>query len=347
VSEDALATAAAVPQVFDPTPPPDTLPACIAPFETLIPGCRLESDLRHSLSHYGRIGLTGPSGCGKSSATRHALGHERIAMILVNVVTENADVLSSVRDFLQLLVSQLLSRAQTADKLPNSTRQALLAAAQPSVPLDRRQITTRAQFQGAYWLLRGGVAREVVRQIGGGQAPTATADLRQAASEALAVVAGHELVPVIVADDADQLLAAVEEQSVDRLIAGFFGEVLRELSENLDCGLLVAVKDGYYEMARFCEATDGILTRVNVPRVTRAEELAKIVEQRAAFLPGPVSASDLIHEQALAALAELHCGTHRHSIRSTLVVLRAALTLAASDGSQLVSAAHVRAAAAG
>jgi hypothetical protein len=88
MSRAALLAAATAPQVFDPTPPPDTLGACLAPYESLIDDCHLESDLHTRLHAYARIALVGPRGCGKTSVARYALDADDVAMILINVVTE-------------------------------------------------------------------------------------------------------------------------------------------------------------------------------------------------------------------------------------------------------------------
>jgi hypothetical protein len=347
MSAAALALVSATPQVFDSTPPPDTLAACLAPFEDLIVGCTLESDLHDRLSKHGRIGLVGPSGCGKSSATRYALSQPGVAMLLINVMTEDATAISNVRDFLQILVSQLLARANTADKLDDKARDELLAHATPTIPLTRTQITNRAQLGGAFWLLNGGVAREVARQIGGGEAPRAISDLRAAASDALAIVTAHGLVPVIVADDADRLLAATDPKTAATIIRGFFGEVVREISEQLECGFLVAFNDNYRDGEDPRQGTAGHLHTIAMPTLTSAAELTRIVDLRASFLSESVSTSELASGEAMEALARLHANEHNHSIRRTLNVLGQALTQAAGDGSDLVGVHHISAAAAG
>jgi hypothetical protein len=196
MSRAALLAAATAPQVFDPTPPPDTLGACLAPYESLIDDCHLHTRL-HA---YARIALVGPRGCGKTSVARYALDADDVAMILINVVTEEQKDISTVRGFLRILVSQLVNRAETAGKITGSQRQKLLAAAQPTLPLDRKLISYRAALSGGQWLLRGGIARDVTKTIGGGRSYNTTQALREAAAEALEVVGSHGLVPVLVAE---------------------------------------------------------------------------------------------------------------------------------------------------
>jgi hypothetical protein len=301
------------------------------------------------VSKYGRVGLVGPSGCGKSGVIRYALSKDDVAMILINVVTEDRSAIATVRGFLEILVSQLVSRASKAGKLNKAAAGKILQAAQPTMPLDRREIKQRAELGGSYWLLRAGIAREVTKTIGGGQAYTSTDDLRDAAREALAVVAGYGMVPVLVADDTDRLLnVAANKEEGDRLVRGFFGEVLREISEQLDCGLVVAVHDEYRERADYQKRAHGLITHLRVPKLTKRSDVAAIVTQRASFLNPPASCEDLVGDDALAALLRLHRRDHEGSVRNTLAVLSAALVTAASeDGAEVVTERHVLGAAAG
>lgn len=345
MSRAALLAAAAAPQVFDPTPPPDTLGTCLAPYESLIEGCQLESDLHARLRAYARIALVGPRGCGKTSVARYALDAEDVAMILINVVTEKQKDISTVRGFLRILVSQLVNRAETAGKITQSQRQKLLAAAQPTLPLDRQLISYRAALSGGHWLLRGSIARDVTKTIGGGRTYNTTQALREAAAEALEVVGSHGLVPVLVADDTDRL-GRVAGKAAGKVLGGFFGEVLRELADNLECGLLIAIHDDYLTSDDFDyrELTHGVLENMWMPKLTHAEQLAAIISRRAEFLTPPCAAPDLVAADALHTLIRLHCNEHAGSVRRTLGVLAAALKLAVDDdATEHVCARHVSA----
>jgi hypothetical protein len=345
MSRAALLAAATAPQVFDPTPPPDTLGACLAPYESLIDGCRLESDLHTRLHAYARIALVGPRGCGKTSVARYALDAEDVAMILINVVTEKQKDISTVRGFLRILVSQLVNRAETAGNITGSQRQKLLAAAQPTLPLDRKLISYRAALSGGHWLLRGSIARDMTKTIGGGRTYNTTQALRDAAAEALEVVGSHGLVPVLVADDTDRL-GRVAGKTAGKVLAGFFGEVLRELADNLDCGLLIAVHDDYLSSGDFDyrDLTHGVLENVRIPKLTQPEQLAAIISRRAGFLAPPCAAADLVGADALHTLIRLHCNEHARSVRRTLSVLAPALKLAIDDDvAEHVGSRHVTA----
>ncbi len=71
-------------------------------------------------------------------------------MILINVATERPKDIATVRGFLSILVSQLVNRAETAGRIGPSQRQKLLAAAQPTLPLDRKLISYRAALSGSW-----------------------------------------------------------------------------------------------------------------------------------------------------------------------------------------------------
>jgi hypothetical protein len=206
VSRDALIAAGESMSAFDPTPMPDSLAVCLKPYEQLVPGCNLETEIRQTVAGYGRVGLVGGIGCGKSGVSRYALGGPGLGMIALNVVTEDREKIATVRGFLEILVAQLLSRATAASRLSGEVRERLLAGSSPTEALPRTEIRTRAELGGALWLLNGGVAREVTRTLGGSESYRSTHDLRQAARDALDAISASD-VPVLLADDTDRLLA--------------------------------------------------------------------------------------------------------------------------------------------
>lgn len=112
MSRDALIAAGESMSAFDPTPMPDSLAVCLKPYEQLVPGCNLETEIRQTVAGYGRVGLVGGIGCGKRGVSRYALGGPGLGMIALNVVTEDREKIATVRGFLEILVAQLLSRSR-------------------------------------------------------------------------------------------------------------------------------------------------------------------------------------------------------------------------------------------
>jgi len=346
MSHDALAAAAVTPQAFDPTPMPDSLAICLKPYEHLVPGCKLESELRSEVGHHGRVGLVGPVGAGKSGVSRYALGAPGLAMIALNVVTEDKDKIATVRGFLEILVSQLLARATSAGKISGDVRDRLLAGAAPTVMLPRTEIRTQAELGGAFWLLHGKVARQVTRTLEGAESYRSTQDLRVAAKEALAAITDSQLVPVLLADDTDRLLRVADNpEQGDRLFRGFFGEVLREVAEQLECGLVLAIHDSYLSHRDFQSLTAGRIVTKHLPQLTEALQLAQIISRRAEFLPSPTRCEDLLTADGLQRLTAIHLETRPGGLRTTLSIFQQALTFAIGDGSKRVEERHISAAA--
>jgi len=345
MSRDALIAAGATMQAFDPTPMPDSLAVCLKPYEQLVPGCNLESELRAAVKRYGRVGLVGGIGCGKSGVSRYALGAPGLAMVALNVVTEDREKIVTVRGFLEILVSQLLSRATVASRLSDTLRERLLADAAPIEALPRTEIRTRAELGGAIWLLDGGVARDVTRTLDGGESYRSTHDLRQAARDALGAISANDVVPVLLADDTDRLLrVANDTEQADRMFRGFFGEVLREVAEQLECGLVIAIHDRYLERKDYAELTAGRILTKEIPTLTEPLQLARIIDRRGEFVQPRVSHEELMSAAALDRLAAIHRAGRDGGLRATIGLFHQALGLAISDGSDCIDERHITAA---
>lgn len=345
MSRDALIAAGESLSAFDPTPMPDSLAMCLRPYEQLVPGCNLETEIRQAVAAYGRIGLVGGIGSGKSGVSRYALGGPGLGMIALNVVTEDRKKIGTVRGFLEILVAQLLSRATAASRLSGETRGRLLASSAPTEPLPRTEIRTSAELGGALWLLNGGVAREVTRTLGGSESYRSTQDLRQAAREALEAISANDVVPVLLADDTDRLLAVAGDSAQrDALFRGFFGEVLREIAEQLECGLVIAVHDRYREREDYAGFTAGRITTKEIPRLTEPGQLAQIIDRRGEFADPAVTCGELLTKAGLHRLTAIHTSQRVGGLRATLGVFHQALGLAISDASQSVEERHITAA---
>ncbi len=332
-------------QAFDPTPMPDSLATCLKPYEQLVAGCSLESELRATVAGYGRVGLIGGIGCGKSGVSRYVLGSPGLGMIALNVVTEDREKIATVRGFLEILVAQLLSRATVASRLSSETRERLLASAVPTEPLPRTEIRTRAELGGALWLLNGGVAREVTRTLSGSESYRSTQDLRQAARDALEAISASDVVPVLLADDTDRLLAVANDAAqADTLFRGFFGEVLREIAEQLECGLVIAIHDKYRERDDYVGFTTGRITTKEIPSLTESRQLAQIIDRRGEFVDPPAHCNELLTEAGLDRLTAIHKAGPVGGLRATLSAFHQALGLAISDGSECIDERHITAA---
>jgi hypothetical protein len=271
-------------------------------------------------------------------------------MIALNVVTEDREKIATVRGFLEILVAQLLSRATTATKLSDELRERMLASAAPTEALPRIEIRTRGELGGALWLLNGGVAREVTRTLGEAESYRSTRyrstqDLRQAARDALEAISANDVVPVLLADDTDRLLAVANDPAqADALFRGFFGEVLREIAEQLECGLVIAIHDKYREREDYAGFTAGRITTKEIPSLTEPGQLAQIIDRRGEFIDPPTRWDELLTQAALDRLTAIHTAERAGGLRATLSVFHQALGLAVSDGSDCIDERHITAA---
>lgn len=346
MSAGLVAAAADARAAFDPTPPPHSLDVCHVPFEELTGVGEVETLVARRLEAFDRIALTGPVGCGKSSVARYALRHRtgRLAPIWINVATEDPDV-GSVRGFLRILVSQLTSRAARANQLSDDRRREILGATTTAEQLGSVDTKTGGELGGSYWLLSGTLSSEVTRTLDHGEAYRSTEDVRQAARDVLELIAGHDRVPVLVCDDTDRLLStAAEPDKRDAVFRGFFGDVLRDIADHLECAVVVAAQDSYAERDGYADMTAGLLEDIAIPILDEARQFAEIVTARVQFVDAGASARDLLTDDALRRLSELHLDEHKRSLRKTLASLRAALSLAAGEGAELVEHRHVDAA---
>jgi hypothetical protein len=344
-----VAGAAANRAAFDPTPPPDSLHVCHVPFERLTGVGELETQVTRRIAAYDRIALHGPIGCGKSSVARYALREWEgpLAPIWINVATEDHAEVATVRGFLSILVSQLAARAARAEAISDERRREFMARSQSGEPLGSIDTKTGGEIGGSYWLLTAGLSREVSRTVPLGTAYRDTEELRQAARDVLAVLAEGERVPVLVCDDADRLLSVPgAAPDSDDLFRGFFGEVLRELAENLECALVVATQESYTARDDYFDVTAGVIDRLDIPALSEPGQLREIISARVEFVESSASADDLVTADAIDLLHDLHLTEHARSLRKTLTILRAALSLAAGNGADLVRRSHVEAAAA-
>jgi hypothetical protein len=173
----------------------------------------------------------------------------------------------------------------------------------------------------------------------------ATEDVRQAARDALAAIAGQDRVPVLVCDDTDRLLnVAAAPETREGLFLGFFGDVLRDIAEHLECGLVVAAHDSYRAHAGYADMTAGLLDELAVPTLDQADQLGQIITARVEFVDATATVEDLVSGEALERLVALHQTEHDRSLRKTLAALRAALSFAAGDGADRIQRGHIEAA---
>jgi hypothetical protein len=120
--------------------------------------------------------------------------------------------------------------------------------------------------------------------------------------------------------------------------------VLREIAEQLECGLVVAIHDRYRERDDYAGFTAGRITTKEIPRLTEPLQLAQIIDRRGEFVDPPARCEELLTAAGLHRLTAIHTSESAGGLRATLSVFHQALGLAISDGSKSIDERHITAA---
>jgi len=228
--------------------------------------------------------------------------------------------------------------------LSGSQRDELLRAVADQRALPSRSKQTHAGIALQLpWLVRGELARDIRREL------EPAVELERSAVEHLdtlkrltRLVRAIELEPLLVIDDSDRWLRRGEPRG--EIVGAFFARVVRELAE-LEIGFAVAVHENYLALPEYQEATPGVLSaRVDVPRLSAAEQLVQIIDHRVAAFTGEQGGGEILAAGALQRLWEFYDAEATYSLRTTLQVLHTAVTEAALDEHDRVTAGLIEAA---
>src|ERR1700741_2970192 len=231
-----------------------------------------------------RIGLPGPIGCGKTSVLRYALDDPNgtIAPIWVSVAFDDEQVVLDVRRFAAHLIQSIVRDAGRAGSLTARERDAILTAAAARRPLPGSERRLAARLAASFWLASADLSREVTSTLAGVDLERPASEILENVDRALEVIAAAERQPVIVIDDSDSFTRRLAgSRSRNELVSGFFGPVLRSLTE-LRAGVIVAVHAEYPAMPAFERARreHGALERlIAVPPVVSGQ-LERILDRR-------------------------------------------------------------------
>ena len=272
MSRDAL-RALVQARVFNPTPRRDDLGAFHVPFESMVHAQRVESRLADSARRGDRTALIAGSGCGKSSVVSYVLGPTavEVAPILVPVYALAADAgrAESVAD---AVIAQLRFEAATTTT----------AAPEFSEVTGERRETTRSSsrrrsFSGGLmsWL-SGDLSREISHSRPHYSERILITEKIEVIEQCLRRIRADALQPVLVFDDTDRWADSQHRG----IVSGFFTEGIRWLAE-LSASVIVATHTLYLDahgaspdVLRFLD------TRVEIPRVPSAGQLARILQRR-------------------------------------------------------------------
>lgn len=340
MSRDAL-RALVEARAFNATPPRDDLGGFHVPFESMVAECHVESRLEGSVRRGDRVALIGASGWGKSSLVSYVLGPTAtgVAPILVPVhaLEDGAGRARSVAD---AMIAQLRLEA-AADTGAVEGLDAAIG--------EQRQVTGASSGKrgatGGFPWASVNLSKEISRQTAN-QELILLPEKVEVIEQCLRAIRSDALQPVLVFDDTDRWIDSDQRD----VVYGFFSEGIRWLAE-LDASVVVATHSSYLEPPADMTGILAFLdTRVEIPPVPSAPQLARILERRVQTHtegdPGderPPSLADVLTESAVEALFNQY--TARESLRATLQIAHVALVEAADAGADVITHHHIEAAA--
>lgn len=323
---------------FDGSPLHVDMPAYHVPFDDRgRRGC--EGGVVRAARSTERVGVQGPIGSGKTSVLRYALDNPEgnLAPIWVSVAFDDEQVVLDVRRFAAHLIQSIVRDAERAGSLAPGQRDAILIASAARRPLPGSERRFAARLAATFWVASGDLSREVRSTLEGVDLERPAGEVLENVNRALEAISAADRQPVIVVDDSDSFTRRLgSAYPRDEIVGGFFGPVLRSLTE-LHAGVIVAVHDSYLTMPAFEQARreHGALERlIAVPPVVSGQ-LGRILDRRIRL------AVDAGREQALTgpavdALAELNRTRAARNLRTTLGIAHAALVAAVDRGAELV-----------
>lgn len=328
---------------FDGSPLHVDMPAYHVPFDDRgRRGC--EGGVVRAAHSTERVGLQGPIGCGKTSVLRYALDDptSTIAPIWVSVAFDDEQVVLDVRRFAAHLIQSIVRDAERAGSLTQRERDAILTASAERRPLPGSERRLAARLAARFWVATADLSREVASTLEGVDLQRPATEVLENVNRALEAITAAGRQPVIVVDDSDSFTRRLgSSHTRNELVAGFFGPVLRSLTE-LHAGVIVAVHTEYLTMPSFDQARreHGALERlIAIPPVVSGQ-LGRILDRRIRL------AVDAGREQALTgdavdALATLNRTRTGRNLRTTLGIAHAALVAAVDRDAQLIEAQDV------
>lgn len=337
MTQDALARLRGA-HAFDPAPRQDELYALHVPFDELTGTRTCEAALDGALRGAERVALVGASGAGKSSVTAHVLGPlvEGLAPLAVPVALEAREVAVDPVAFAGHLVRSVARTVEHAH--PRSAGRARAHAAATAPPTShrrRRRFSIAPEWMGT----RAELAIELEAVVSAPARPGAQV-LEQARS-VLALIAAHDLQPVLVLDDTDKWLQAPWMPDAAEVRAGFFGRVVRLLGEELSVAAVVAVHTSYLADPAYRAAGGFLETTIEVPALPSAAALGAVLARRAE-LAGEPRLGRVIEPDAVEAVhAHYRRGRSPDLRRRVLFVVHTALAHACDAGASRIEASHV------
>lgn len=322
---------------FDPAPRLDELYRYHVPFDRLLGTPCCEEPLGRALRRGEQLALVGDSGSGKSSVIAHVLGPlvEGVAPLPIPVAVEAPEVARDPVEFAGHLIRTVARYVQLAHPTEASAARALVERSGGTTDQQRRG----RRFGGSIgWLAaRLELATELQSVTSG--LPRPSSEVFDHARAILDLIVAHGLQPILVFDDTDKWFGAAFDNT-DELLDGFFGRIVRLLSEELSAPSVLAVHRGYLSHPAYQQALGFVETTIRIPAVPDAGALGEILALRAA--EHGVRHGDILTGDALDLLFEhYHAGATSDLRRRVLFVAHTALAHACDDSADLIDSRHM------
>ncbi len=295
------------------TPTFEQLEVYHVPFDELTARPTVESTLQYWSTHRGKVALIGDSGAGKSSVMASVLGalNEAVPAELVptRIPVDVADsrTVKEVGPFGRHVIRHILEWA-APEALGAAERETIERSL---ADLERRSgRRRRAGFSlGSSRLLPvdaslqadlAGAAVDFERQLHGG-------DVLLALKRLLMLFRARGLEPFLIFDDTDAWLQLPGQEDTARdLATGFFGNNVRMLTRELDCGFALAVHRSYLSLPSYQALADS-LEPVELPTLPDPESAIRAIFQRRIEVDElDVDLDDVFDHDSIAALAAVY-----------------------------------------
>lgn len=324
---------------FDPAPRHAELSEMHVPYDQLTDSPTCEAALLEAVRSEDRVALIGVSGAGKSSIIAGTLGPlvEGIFPLQVPVYAESADTVANPVTFVAHLVrtvARMLSN-QRGDLARSAGRIEKRALPPGETPTKHR---VRAGFR------TGPIGPELAYELEratNSVAPTA-AQVMDQGREILDLIAGDQLIPILLLDDTDRWTVAVSPEMV-KLRRSFFRTVPRLLAEELGVAAVLSIHPEYTDDAEF-GAAQGFITRaILVPPVPHARATGQILARRIELARGLATedTSEVFTADAIDLLYSHYAAWPSNIRRNILLPAHTALSLALDDDADLIDEGHV------
>jgi len=318
------------------TLPFEQLQAYHVPFDELTGGATIETQLDYWSTRSGHVALVGASGTGKSSVMAAVLGAlspsvpDHLVPVRIPVELAEPRAVTEFGAFGRHVVRHILSAA--APEALSSREQGEIEAR--LADLERRSGRRR---RGGFSLGTGrllpvdaslsadltGAAVDLDRQVQNGEVAVAFARL-------VALFRGRGLEPFLIFDDTDAWLQLPgQEEEARNLATGFFGNNVRTLSREVDCGFVLAVHRSYLELPAYQAIADS-LEHIELPVLADpGTAITAMIERRIEVDGLGIAVADAFDDGALEALALIY--SNAPDIRRVLAIAGSAARKAFED----------------